>query len=52
MKKKLRSPGFPAQNAFAFCGFPGNFSRKSEKSMSISVDLYYFSNTEYFEFRR
>ncbi|MDO3442116.1 hypothetical protein [Agrobacterium sp. V1] len=51
MKKKLRSPGFPAQNAFAFGGFPANFSRKSEKSVRISVDLYYFSDLLYFEFQ-
>ncbi|MCZ7485817.1 hypothetical protein [Rhizobium rhizogenes] len=51
MKKKLRPLGFPAQNAFAFAGFPANFSRKSEKSIRISVDLYYFSYLLYFEFQ-
>ncbi|QCL94019.1 hypothetical protein CFBP7129_07300 [Agrobacterium tumefaciens] len=51
MKKKLRSPGVPTQNAFAFCAFPANFSRKPEKSISISVNLYYFSFFEYLEKR-
>ncbi|EGL63690.1 hypothetical protein AGRO_3762 [Agrobacterium sp. ATCC 31749] len=27
MKKKLRSPGFLAQNAFGFGDFPANFYR-------------------------
>jgi len=51
LKKKLRPLGFPGQNAFAFGGFPANFSRKSQKSIRISIDLYYFSNLLYFEFR-
>ncbi|WKL21333.1 hypothetical protein QYR00_06095 [Agrobacterium tumefaciens] len=49
MKKKLRSPGLPAQNAFDFCGFPANFSPKPENSITNSTDLYYFSDIEYFE---
>ncbi|UXS30546.1 hypothetical protein FY152_07010 [Agrobacterium tumefaciens] len=51
MKKKLRSPGLPAQKAFAFCGFPANFSPKPENSITNSTDLYYFSDIEYFEER-
>ncbi|MFF2320161.1 hypothetical protein ACFVTJ_03815 [Agrobacterium sp. NPDC058088] len=51
MKKKLRSSGLPAQNAFAFCAFPANFSPKPEKSICISVKLYYFRFFEYFEKR-
>ncbi|MDH2226061.1 hypothetical protein [Agrobacterium sp. GD03642] len=51
MKKKLRSPGLPAQNAFAFWDFPANFSQKAEKSISISVNLYYFRFFEYLERR-
>ncbi|MDH7801063.1 MULTISPECIES: hypothetical protein [unclassified Rhizobium] len=43
MKKKLRLPGFPTQNAFAFCGFPANFSPKSKKSVINSVGFPYFS---------
>ncbi|WP_274603146.1 hypothetical protein G6L89_006925 [Agrobacterium fabrum] len=42
MKKKLRSPGFLAQNAFGFGGFPANFYRQAEKSISISAKSYYF----------
>jgi hypothetical protein len=46
LKKKLRLPGFPTQNAFAFCGFPAKFSLKPEKSVINSVGFPYFS---YFE---
>ncbi|MCZ4428815.1 hypothetical protein O3S81_03795 [Agrobacterium sp. SOY23] len=52
MKKKLRSPGFPTQNAFGFGGFPANFSPEPEKSISISVNSYCFSNSEYFGMRK
>ncbi|MQB05871.1 hypothetical protein DXT91_17315 [Agrobacterium tumefaciens] len=52
MKKKLRLPGFLAQNAFAFCGFPANFSPKPEKSVINSVGFPYFSYLEYFGMHR
>ncbi|MCZ7450329.1 hypothetical protein O8B93_22345 [Agrobacterium rhizogenes] len=52
MKKKLRSLRFLAQNAFGFGGFPANFSRQPEKSISISANSYYFSCFEYLRMRR
>jgi len=48
LKKKLRLPGFLTQNAFAFSGFPANFSPKPEKSVINSVGFPYFSYVEYF----
>ncbi|UXT95917.1 hypothetical protein [Agrobacterium tumefaciens] len=51
MKKKLRSPGLPTQNAFGFGGFPANFSREPEKSISISPNSYYFRWFEYLRMR-
>ncbi|UXT56107.1 hypothetical protein FY134_07305 [Agrobacterium fabrum] len=52
MKKKLRSPGFLAQNAFGFGGFPANFYRQAEKSISISAKSYYFRYLEYLIMRK